>query len=293
MDLYKQRERVGEIRSMGKSSCCSKEGLKKGAWTDWEDKILASYINVHGEGKWRNLPKRAGLKRCCRSCRLRWVNYLRPDIKRGNISHDEEELIIRLHNLLGNRWSLIAGRLPGRTDNEIKNYWNSTLSKRTKAQASIKYPRSSNFTHKTIPIESKLKESSKRSAIQTKAIGCSSKVMVPTQPPTSQGIDKLRDGKLYSRNNSQEMGGDIATVEAHNGTQVLDSLNSDGGSVLLSFEINELRKASDGNFEENRMQLLPFDEAMFEDWTTYPYLNDNAATGWDSLAFLIDTNDWP
>lgn len=58
------------------------------------------------------------------------MNYLRPDIKRGNITPDEEDLIMRLHALLGNRWSLIAGRLPGRTDNEIKNYWNSHLSKR-------------------------------------------------------------------------------------------------------------------------------------------------------------------
>ena len=58
------------------------------------------------------------------------MNYLRPDIKRGNITPDEDDLIIRLHSLLGNRWSLIAGRLPGRTDNEIKNYWNSHLSKR-------------------------------------------------------------------------------------------------------------------------------------------------------------------
>ncbi|GMY29042.1 transcription factor MYB251 [Fagus crenata] len=81
-------------------------------------------------------PKRAGLKRCGKSCRLRWLNYLRPDIKRGNISHDEEELIIRLHNLLGNRWSLIAGRLPGRTDNEVKNYWNTTLRKKAKAESS-------------------------------------------------------------------------------------------------------------------------------------------------------------
>ncbi|XBI32063.1 hypothetical protein VPH35_055562 [Triticum aestivum] len=72
----------------------------------------------------------AGLNRCGKSCRLRWLNYLRPGIKRGNISDDEEELIVRLHRLLGNRWSLIAGRLPGRTDNEIKNYWNTTLSKR-------------------------------------------------------------------------------------------------------------------------------------------------------------------
>ncbi|KAG4942431.1 hypothetical protein GLYMA_17G050500v4 [Glycine max] len=117
---------------MGRSPCCSKEGLNRGAWTAHEDKILREYIRVHGEGRWRNLPKRAGLKRCGKSCRLRWLNYLRPDIKRGNISPDEEELIIRLHKLLGNRWSLIAGRLPGRTDNEIKNYWNTNLGKKVK-----------------------------------------------------------------------------------------------------------------------------------------------------------------
>ncbi|KAL2336453.1 hypothetical protein Fmac_010899 [Flemingia macrophylla] len=115
---------------MGRSPCCSKEGLNKGAWTALEDKILTEYINTHGEGKWRHLPKRAGLKRCGKSCRLRWLNYLRPGIKRGNITSDEEELIIRLHNLLGNRWSLIAGRLPGRTDNEIKNYWNTNIGRK-------------------------------------------------------------------------------------------------------------------------------------------------------------------
>uniref|UniRef100_A0A1D1XMB1 Anthocyanin regulatory C1 protein n=1 Tax=Anthurium amnicola TaxID=1678845 RepID=A0A1D1XMB1_9ARAE len=115
---------------MGKSPCCSKEELKRGAWTAEEDEILATFVRIHGEGKWRSLPKRAGLKRCGKSCRLRWLNYLRPNIKRGNISDQEEDLIIRLHKLLGNRWSLIAGRLPGRTDNEIKNYWNTTLGKK-------------------------------------------------------------------------------------------------------------------------------------------------------------------
>ncbi|XP_042495619.1 transcription factor MYB1-like [Macadamia integrifolia] len=118
---------------MGRSPCCSKEGLNRGAWTGLEDKILAGYIKTHGEGKWRDIPKKAGLKRCGKSCRLRWMNYLKPGIKRGNISHDEEDLIIRLHKLLGNRWSLIAGRLPGRTDNEIKNYWNTSLSKKLQA----------------------------------------------------------------------------------------------------------------------------------------------------------------
>ncbi|KAJ8754988.1 hypothetical protein K2173_015500 [Erythroxylum novogranatense] len=115
---------------MGRKPCCVKEGLNRGAWTAREDRVLINYINLYGEGKWRDLPRRAGLKRCGKSCRLRWMNYLRPDIKRGNISEEEEELIVKLHKLLGNRWSIIAGRLPGRTDNEIKNYWNSNLSKR-------------------------------------------------------------------------------------------------------------------------------------------------------------------
>ncbi|KAL9271917.1 Transcription repressor MYB5-like protein [Drosera capensis] len=110
--------------------CCSKVGLKRGPWTPEEDELLSSYISRGGEGRWGTLPKRAGLSRCGKSCRLRWMNYLRPSVKRGQIAPDEEDLILRLHRLLGNRWSLIAGRIPGRTDNEIKNYWNTHLSKK-------------------------------------------------------------------------------------------------------------------------------------------------------------------
>lgn len=127
---------------MGRTPCCSKrEELNRGAWTAEEDTRLSEYIQTHGESGWRSLPKKAGLNRCGKSCRLRWLNYLRPDIKRGNISPDEEELIIRMHRLLGNRWSLIAGRLPGRTDNEIKNYWNTHLSKKlTMSSQNPKFP---------------------------------------------------------------------------------------------------------------------------------------------------------
>ncbi|GMJ10235.1 MYB-like 102, A. THALIANA MYB 4 [Hibiscus trionum] len=115
---------------MGKSPGSDKNGLKKGPWTAEEDQKLVDYIQKHGHGRWRTLPKNAGLMRCGKSCRLRWTNYLRPDIKRGKFSLEEDEIIIQLHSVLGNKWSAIAARLPGRTDNEIKNYWNTHIRKK-------------------------------------------------------------------------------------------------------------------------------------------------------------------
>uniref|UniRef100_A0ACD5UV73 Uncharacterized protein n=1 Tax=Avena sativa TaxID=4498 RepID=A0ACD5UV73_AVESA len=114
----------------GRAPCCAKVGLNKGSWTPEEDMRLIAYIQKYGHANWRALPKQAGLLRCGKSCRLRWINYLRPDLKRGNFTAEEEETLIKLHNMLGNKWSKIAACLPGRTDNEIKNVWNTHLKKR-------------------------------------------------------------------------------------------------------------------------------------------------------------------
>ncbi|KAJ6801757.1 myb-related protein 306-like [Iris pallida] len=117
---------------MGRPPCCDKVGVKKGPWTPEEDIILVTYIQDHGPGNWRAVPTNTGLMRCSKSCRLRWMNYLRPGIKRGNFTDQEERLIIHLQALLGNRWAAIASYLPERTDNDIKNYWNTHLMKKLK-----------------------------------------------------------------------------------------------------------------------------------------------------------------
>ncbi|KAL3720812.1 hypothetical protein ACJRO7_005596 [Eucalyptus globulus] len=117
---------------MARSRCCEKQRMKRRAWM-----ITKKKKKKEGLGLLRKMKSSSTtsicwycLNRCAKSCRLRWLNYLRPGIKRGNITKDEEDLIIWLHRLLGNRWALIAGRLPGRTDDEIKNYWNTTLVKK-------------------------------------------------------------------------------------------------------------------------------------------------------------------
>ncbi|CAO2825324.1 unnamed protein product [Amaranthus hypochondriacus] len=104
--------------------------VKKGLWSEEEDELLYKCIEKYGEGNWKRIPKRAGLKRCRKSCRWRWLNYLKPNIKRGEFSENEVELITKLHKLHGNRWSIIAARLPGRTINDVKNYCNTHLYKK-------------------------------------------------------------------------------------------------------------------------------------------------------------------
>ncbi|KAF7054072.1 hypothetical protein CFC21_061828 [Triticum aestivum] len=125
MDMVHERDSSSEEEVMAGD-------LRRGPWTVEEDILLVNYIAAHGEGRWNSLARSAGLKRTGKSCRLRWLNYLRPDLRRGSITPQEQLLILELHSRWGNRWSKIAQHLPGRTDNEIKNYWRTRVQKHAK-----------------------------------------------------------------------------------------------------------------------------------------------------------------
>ncbi|CAI0460452.1 unnamed protein product [Linum tenue] len=115
------------------------QGLRKGPWTAAEDAILLEYVTKHGEGNWNSVQKNCGLLRCGKSCRLRWANHLRPNLKKGAFTPEEERLIIQLHAQYGNKWARMATQLPGRTDNEIKNYWNTRTKRRHRSGVPV-YP---------------------------------------------------------------------------------------------------------------------------------------------------------
>nr|BAJ96008.1 predicted protein [Hordeum vulgare subsp. vulgare] len=131
---------------MGRAPCCDKASVKKGPWSPEEDATLKSYIEQNGTGgNWIALPQKIGLRRCGKSCRLRWLNYLRPNIRHGGFSDEEDRIILSLYISIGSRWSIIAAQLPGRTDNDIKNYWNTRLKKKLFGKQSRKDQRQHQF----------------------------------------------------------------------------------------------------------------------------------------------------
>ncbi|KAA8518714.1 hypothetical protein F0562_016512 [Nyssa sinensis] len=132
---------------MGRAPCCDKANVKRGPWSPEEDAKLKEYIEKYGTGgNWIALPQKAGLRRCGKSCRLRWLNYLRPNIKHGEFSDDEDRIIYNLFATIGSRWSIIAAQLPGRTDNDIKNYWNTKLKKKLMGMISSSHKRTHQVT---------------------------------------------------------------------------------------------------------------------------------------------------
>ncbi|XP_068334440.1 myb-related protein 315-like [Pyrus communis] len=207
---------------MGRQPCCDKVGLKRGPWTIEEDHKLMNFILNNGIHCWRMVPKLAGLLRCGKSCRLRWINYLRPDLKRGGFTEAEENQMIQLHSCLGNRWSKIASHFPGRTDNEIKNHWNTRIKKR------LKHLGVDPLTHK--PIEEKENvEENKETITQHSNITSSS---------SSEGLEESRgtglEAKLLEDSNGNK-GFPESDEKSRNEVQ-LTTLD-DANDILKNYEV--------------------------------------------------------
>nr|URY18806.1 MYB protein [Zanthoxylum bungeanum] len=179
----------------GRAPCCDKSQVKRGPWSPAEDLRLITFVQKHGHENWRALPKQAGLSRCGKSCRLRWINYLRPDVKRGNFSQEEEDTIIRLHETLGNKWSKIASYFPGRTDNEIKNVWNTHLKKKLACR------------------DGKKDQESKESSISSPASSLSSTVMSSGKRSADTELDEHQCDQNYVPKRPREARDDMAVSE--------------------------------------------------------------------------------
>ncbi|KAL5547037.1 hypothetical protein UlMin_006724 [Ulmus minor] len=276
---------------MGRPPCCDKVGIKKGPWTPEEDIILVSYIQEHGPGNWRSVPTNTGLMRCSKSCRLRWTNYLRPGIKRGNFTPHEEGMIIHLQALLGNKWAAIASYLPQRTDNDIKNYWNTHLKKKLKKFQSALDPHMASSDSTTnqfvssrstvsermsldltsnrgghVPISLTLKQSSSSSSTSTYA-------------SSTENISRLLEGWMRSSTNSNS--NHMIMINNSGEMEQKNSLASGCGGGGVKAEQPE------GGCSR---EFVSHDE--FESILSFENMNNNNISSWDRSSTSSDSNPY-
>ncbi|KAM0947957.1 putative transcription factor MYB-HB-like family [Dioscorea sansibarensis] len=257
---------------MGRPPCCDKIGIKKGPWTPEEDIILVSYIQEHGPGNWRSVPTNTGLMRCSKSCRLRWTNYLRPGIKRGNFTPHEEGMIIHLQASLGNRWAAIASYLPQRTDNDIKNYWNTHLKKKiNKFQTAIdSYVTSSDSSTSTYHEMNKINQSASTTyASSTENISRLLEGWMRSPPKTSKH-------KNQEEQQDQDQEGEINVLQPYQA--MADHEDQVVEPVMSSFDIFQAQPLLVDHHHQEDMKP-PF--SMIEKW-----LFDEATVQTDNLMEL-------
>ncbi|WOG97935.1 hypothetical protein DCAR_0417276 [Daucus carota subsp. sativus] len=258
----------------GRAPCCDKKNVKRGPWSPAEDMKLAAFIQKNGHGNWRSLPKLAGLLRCGKSCRLRWINYLSPSVKRGNFTLQEEETIIKLHDLYGNRWSKIAAELPGRTDNEIKNVWNTHLKKRL----SGKYSQCRSNISKN-----KLPKNDECSSIMIAALSSVSSTSATSN--TGAEVPCQEDNKQPTRDHRRDQCPPVATMPEML-TEITPQICPDNNakketSRTSSFSSNASDYSSSaqpyhqaGNADKEMESLLSYSEEVPSDFDIWTVLED-------------------
>ncbi|TMW87473.1 hypothetical protein EJD97_019918 [Solanum chilense] len=287
---------------MGRQPCCDKVGLKKGPWTAEEDKKLINFILNNGQCCWRAVPKLAGLLRCGKSCRLRWTNYLRPDLKRGLLSEYEEKMVIDLHAQLGNRWSKIASHLPGRTDNEIKNHWNTHIKKKLKKMGIDP------ITHKplsTITIDQTNTLEQENQPIEEEK---NQDILLAQMDIESSSIDQSTIAKIKSEDdNNNDNNNTMGTNCANNFDSTMVEVNNNGFCIdeVPLIEPHEILvqestpSTSSSSFSSSSSSNILEDLKFLSSFDEWPLMennnNNNVGFGWEinndfssTLDFLLE-----
>ncbi|KAL8037236.1 hypothetical protein ABFX02_11G026600 [Erythranthe guttata] len=228
---------------MGRAPCCDKANVKKGPWSTEEDAKLKSYIDTYGTGgNWIALPQKIGLKRCGKSCRLRWLNYLRPNLKHGGFTDEEDNIICSLYISIGSRWSIIAAQLPGRTDNDIKNYWNTRLKKKLLGRRkqsnnnTINNNRASNINNNSIHDQPK---DNSHANYDDRSL--------PNYLMSSSAIERLQlhmhlqnDNDPFSSYNNRSLWPKLSPLQQRMINETLNSINHNQNNILMQQQINSL-----------------------------------------------------
>ncbi|KAH9609309.1 hypothetical protein KSS87_013889 [Heliosperma pusillum] len=242
---------------MGRPPCCDKDGIKKGPWTPEEDIILVSYIQQHGPANWRAVPTNTGLQRCSKSCRLRWTNYLRPGIKRGNFTPHEEGMIIHLQALLGNKWAAIASYLPQRTDNDIKNYWNTHLKKKLKRFQPTSHQ---DHPHNIATTNTKLPSSSNNNEFnQTDHPNTQQSPLSSCYASSTENISRLLENWMKNSSTSRTI-----AINAEGN----DIGNGDGDTISLDHEEDEFAETTLSSHNLNNDNITPTMTSTTITWDT-------------------------
>ncbi|KAL9171292.1 hypothetical protein ABFS82_04G199300 [Erythranthe guttata] len=231
---------------MGRAPCCDKANVKKGPWSPEEDAKLKDFIHNYGTvSNWISLPQKAGLKRCGKSCRLRWLNYLRPNIKHGEFSDEEDKIICSLYANIGSRWSIIAGQLPGRTDNDIKNHWNTKLKKKLFAKFSPPFSQS----HSLSTLYTSFYTHATKSLTDISSNTSSSQNYLNSQPPfflTNQFPNYYQQNQGFQYNNQPVKDSNMLVFGGVNNESAAASCSSDGSCSQISY----------GGHEDNNQKFM-------------------------------------